>query len=95
MSENGPCTGYVIDFWGLGFEIAERMRLVPALLERCYLMERLSMVDAGGHEVTGMDVTPMRKRLEGRFISLARAGAHRRRPAAGPTKGGLATRSAI
>ena len=65
--------GYVIDFWGLGFEIAERMGLVPALLERCYMMERLRMVDADGHEVAGMDVTPMREQLEGRFISLARA----------------------
>ena len=65
--------GYVIDFWGLGFEIADRMGLVPALLERCYKMERLSMVDADGHEVAGMDVTPMREQLQGRFISLARA----------------------
>jgi 2-polyprenyl-6-methoxyphenol hydroxylase-like FAD-dependent oxidoreductase len=65
--------GYVIDFWGLGFEIADRMGLVPALLERCYKMERLSMVDANGHEVAGMDVTPIRKQLQGRFISLARA----------------------
>ena len=40
--------GYVIDFWGLWFEIADRMGLVPALLDRCYKMERLSMVDADG-----------------------------------------------
>jgi 2-polyprenyl-6-methoxyphenol hydroxylase-like FAD-dependent oxidoreductase len=65
--------GYLIDFWGLGFEIAERMGLAPALLERCYLMERLSMVDAAGAEVAGMDIGPMRKQLQGRFISLARA----------------------
>jgi 2-polyprenyl-6-methoxyphenol hydroxylase-like FAD-dependent oxidoreductase len=65
--------GYVIDFWGLGFEIADRMGVVPALLERCYKMERLRMVDANGHEVAGMDVTPMRQQLHGRFISLARA----------------------
>ena len=65
--------GYLIDFWGLGFEIADRMGLVPTLLERCYKMERLSMVDADGHEVAGMDVTSMRRQLKGRFISLARA----------------------
>jgi 2-polyprenyl-6-methoxyphenol hydroxylase-like FAD-dependent oxidoreductase len=65
--------GYVIDFWGLGFEIADRMGLVPALLDRCYKMERLSMVDADGREVAAMDVTPLRKLLQGRFISLTRA----------------------
>ena len=65
--------GYVIDFWGLGFEIADRMGLVPALLDRCYKMERLRMVDAAGHEVAGMDVTSIRQQLQGRFISLARA----------------------
>jgi 2-polyprenyl-6-methoxyphenol hydroxylase-like FAD-dependent oxidoreductase len=65
--------GYIIDFWGLGFEIADRMGLVPALLQRCYKMERLRMVDADGREVAGMDVTPMREQLQGRFISLSRA----------------------
>jgi 2-polyprenyl-6-methoxyphenol hydroxylase-like FAD-dependent oxidoreductase len=65
--------GYVIDFWGLGFEIAERMGLVPALLSRCYRMRRLSMVDAGGKEVAGLNIDAVREQLEGRFISLARA----------------------
>jgi 2-polyprenyl-6-methoxyphenol hydroxylase-like FAD-dependent oxidoreductase len=36
-------------------------------------MERLSMVDADGDEVAGMDVTLIRGQLQGRFISLARA----------------------
>ncbi|HTQ03063.1 MAG TPA: FAD-binding domain [Polyangiaceae bacterium] len=65
--------GYVIDFWGLGYELAERMGIVPGLRERCYLMQRLSMVDARGREVASMDVTPMREQLHGRFVSVARA----------------------
>lgn len=65
--------GYLIDFWGLGYEIAERMGLLPTLRERCYLMERLRMVDADGREEAALDVTPMRELLQGRFISLARA----------------------
>jgi len=65
--------GYIIDFWGLGYEIAERMGLVPTLRERCYLMERLSMLDAAGREDAALDVAPMREMLQGRFISLARA----------------------
>lgn len=65
--------GYIIDFWGLGFDIAERMGIVPLLLGRCYRMERLSMVDASGAEVAGLDIRPIREQLRGRFISLARA----------------------
>lgn len=65
--------GYLIDFWGLGYEIAERMGLVPTLRERCYEMERMRMVDGDGREEAALDLTPMRELLEGRFISLARA----------------------
>ncbi len=65
--------GYVIDFWGLGYEIAERMGILPALMERGYLMERLRMVDGDGREVAGMDVAPLRQQVHGRFISIARA----------------------
>jgi 2-polyprenyl-6-methoxyphenol hydroxylase-like FAD-dependent oxidoreductase len=65
--------GYVIDFWGLGFDIADRMGLAPTLLDRGYKMERLSIVDARGHEITEMDVTSIRTRLNGRFVSIARA----------------------
>ena len=65
--------GYIIDFWGLGFEIACRMGLSSPLLERGYLMKRLSMVDARGREHAGMDVGAIREQLEGRFVSIARA----------------------
>ncbi|MGH9515411.1 MAG: FAD-binding domain [Terriglobales bacterium] len=65
--------GYVIDFWGLGYEIAERMGILPALMERGYLMQRLRMVDADGHEVAGMDVASIRQQVDGRFISIARS----------------------
>jgi len=65
--------GYLIDFWGLGYEIAERMGLIPVLRERCYEMERMRMVDGDGREVAALDLTPMRGLLEGRLISLSRA----------------------
>ena len=65
--------GYMVDFWGLGYEIADRMGLVPTLRERCYLMERLRMVDARGREDAELDLAPMRAMLGGRFISLARS----------------------
>jgi hypothetical protein len=45
------------------------MGIVPLLLGRCYKMERLSMVDASGAEVAGLDIRPIREQLRGRFIS--------------------------
>jgi len=64
--------GYLIDFWGLGYEIAERMGLVPSLRERCYEMEWMRMVDVNGSEEAVLNLTTVRGLLHGRFISLAR-----------------------
>ncbi|MGH8163377.1 MAG: FAD-binding domain [Rhodanobacteraceae bacterium] len=38
--------GYMIDFWGLGWDVAERMGLIPRLREVGYRMERIQFVDA-------------------------------------------------
>ncbi len=65
--------GYLIDFWGLGYEIAERMGLIPALRERCYVIERMRTVDAEGRDEATLDLAPMREALDGRFISLPRS----------------------
>lgn len=65
--------GYLIDFWGLGYEIAERMGIISTLRERGYQMERLRMVDSSGREQARMDLTPLYKAHRGRFISLARS----------------------
>ena len=65
--------GYLIDFWGLGYRIAERMGVLPALQARGYEMQRLRLVNADGREIAGMDFEPIRQALDGRFISLSRA----------------------
>lgn len=63
----------MIDFWGLGYQIAERMGLIPILRQRCYEMERMRMVDGDGRKEARLDLRPLRELLQGRFISLARA----------------------
>ena len=65
--------GYLIDFWGLGYEIAERMGIIPTLRERGYEMQRLQMVDRDGREEAHLDLTPLYEAQRGRFISVARA----------------------
>lgn len=65
--------GYVIDFWGRGYEVAERMGILPKLRRSGYEMRTLRMVDARGHTDAKLDLAPVRELLDGRFVSLARA----------------------
>jgi 2-polyprenyl-6-methoxyphenol hydroxylase-like FAD-dependent oxidoreductase len=64
--------GYVIDFWGAGFEVADRMGLVPALRERGYDVGEVRLVDGRGRRVGGFPVDAFRRATEGRFVSVAR-----------------------
>lgn len=76
MFEKAPALrtgGHAIDFWGLGYAIAERMGLIPRLRQRGYMMKKLRMVNGHGHDVASLDLTTMRDLLGGRFITLARA----------------------
>jgi 2-polyprenyl-6-methoxyphenol hydroxylase-like FAD-dependent oxidoreductase len=45
--------GYVVDFWGLGFDIAERMGLVPKILNAGYRIREMRIVDAAGRRISG------------------------------------------
>jgi 2-polyprenyl-6-methoxyphenol hydroxylase-like FAD-dependent oxidoreductase len=65
--------GYIIDFWGLGYDIAERMGIVSTLRASGYEMQRLLMLDGDGREEAHMDLTPLYEAQRGRFISVARA----------------------
>ena len=65
--------GYVIDFWGLGYDIAEKMELLCDLKRRAYRVEELRFVDDRGHRVGGFGVDVFRKMTGGRYISLRRS----------------------
>lgn len=65
--------GYLIDFWGLGYDIAERMGILGTLRERGYEMQCLRMVDADGRRQAELELAPLFESQHGRFISLARA----------------------
>jgi len=65
--------GYVIDFWGLGYDLAERMGIVERLRERGYFVEQLVAVDEHGHRIATAQVEPMRKAVGDRFVSIARS----------------------
>jgi len=64
--------GYAIDFWGLGYDLVERMGVLPQVLDAGYAMRELRLVDARGRRVGGFDVDVFRKATNGRFTTLPR-----------------------
>jgi 2-polyprenyl-6-methoxyphenol hydroxylase-like FAD-dependent oxidoreductase len=70
--------GYMIDFWGVGYDVAERMDLLPALREDGYRLEEVRLVNSSGRRVGGFDARVFAAAAGGRFTSLLRGDlAHR------------------
>lgn len=65
--------GYVLDLWGLGYDVAERMGILPALQARQYLAAELRLVDAQGRTCGGYPTEILSRLANGRFMALARA----------------------
>jgi len=70
--------GYMIDFWGLGYDVAERMDLLPVLLSDGYRIDELQLVNTHGAKVGGLDGRIFRSATDNRFVSLLRADLARR-----------------
>ena len=65
--------GYVIDFWGLGYDIAERMDLSGEINRLGYHMSEMRIVDSQGQRITGFGIRVFRELTGGRFVTLGRA----------------------
>ena len=65
--------GYVIDFWGLGYEIAERMGLAGDVNRIGYHMRELRIVDDRGRRVAGFGTRVFRELTAGRYVTLGRS----------------------
>src|SRR6516225_10548910 len=64
--------GYAIDFWGVGYTVAERMGILPEVRERGYVFRELRIVDARGRKVGGFSTDTLVQSMNGRFTSLPR-----------------------
>jgi 2-polyprenyl-6-methoxyphenol hydroxylase-like FAD-dependent oxidoreductase len=64
--------GYMIDVWGLGWDLLERMGLLAAARARGYVIDRLEFVNERGRPVSGFDADVFRRALSGRFFSIPR-----------------------
>jgi 2-polyprenyl-6-methoxyphenol hydroxylase-like FAD-dependent oxidoreductase len=65
--------GYVLDFWGLGYDIAERMGLAGELDRIGHHMQELRIVDDDGARKTGFGTSVFRELTGGRFITVRRS----------------------
>jgi 2-polyprenyl-6-methoxyphenol hydroxylase-like FAD-dependent oxidoreductase len=64
--------GYVIDFWGLGYDIAEKMGVVEEIQKVGYQVEKLRAVGADGRVLANLGVDAIRRMTVGRYTSVAR-----------------------
>lgn len=64
--------GYMIDFWGLGYDVAERMKLIPQLRDAGYLIDHVKFVDEQGRTRSTLDAKAIRRAVGDRFFSLPR-----------------------
>jgi len=62
----------MIDFWRIGFDLAERMNLIPQLQNIGYLIDRLKVVNHCARATSGFQAEILRRALRNHFLSLPR-----------------------
>lgn len=64
--------GYIVDFWGVGFDVADRMGLLPMLREAGYVIDRIEFVKENGGPRSSFGGNALRRTLGDRFLSIQR-----------------------
>jgi 2-polyprenyl-6-methoxyphenol hydroxylase-like FAD-dependent oxidoreductase len=64
--------GYMIDFWGLGYEVAERMGVLKDLRAIGYLIDEIRLVKSDGERLATIGAQAVRRAMGDRFFSLMR-----------------------
>jgi 2-polyprenyl-6-methoxyphenol hydroxylase-like FAD-dependent oxidoreductase len=65
--------GYVIDFWGLGYDIAERMGLLAEIGRIGYHARELRIAGHNGKRIAGFGTKVFEALTGGRYVTLARS----------------------
>ena len=65
--------GYIIDFWGIGYDIVERMGLIDDVRALGYQVREVRIVDRTGRKRGGFDVDVFGRVMNGRFTSVRRS----------------------
>jgi len=65
--------GYVIDFWGLGYDIAERMGLSDKIESAGYHIREMRIVNSKGERISGFGTNVFRELTGGRYVTIGRS----------------------
>jgi 2-polyprenyl-6-methoxyphenol hydroxylase-like FAD-dependent oxidoreductase len=65
--------GYIVDFWGAGFDVADRMGIVPEVMRLGYHLGEVRQVDDDGQRITAFDPELFVRGTSGRYVSVARS----------------------
>jgi 2-polyprenyl-6-methoxyphenol hydroxylase-like FAD-dependent oxidoreductase len=65
--------GYVIDFWGFGYDLAERMGLIGEINHTGYHVQEVRIVDDQGRRLAGFGTRVFEELTGGRFVTLPRS----------------------
>jgi len=65
--------GYVIDFWGLGYDIAERMGMIAEINRVGYKVRELRIVNDRGRRAAGFGTKLFTELTGGRYVTLPRS----------------------
>jgi 2-polyprenyl-6-methoxyphenol hydroxylase-like FAD-dependent oxidoreductase len=68
-----PAEGYMMDFFGTGWDVAERMELIEELRAIRYPIDTLQFVDAEGSGLITVPIERIRRALDNRYVYLRRA----------------------
>ncbi len=63
--------GYVVDFWGLGYDIAERMGLGDEFNRIGYHIREMRIVNQHGKQIAGFGTTVFPELIGGRYVTIA------------------------
>jgi len=66
--------GYVVDFWGTGFDVAERMGIVPRLMDEGYRVREMREVSRSGRRIAHLDpIHVIEGAAGGRYVTVGRS----------------------
>lgn len=65
--------GHIIDFWGAGYDVAERMGIASNLKAQGYPARAVKLVGRGGQRVGGFSADALEDAAGGKYVSIPRA----------------------
>jgi 2-polyprenyl-6-methoxyphenol hydroxylase-like FAD-dependent oxidoreductase len=65
--------GYAVDFWGVGYDVAEKMGLIPQIRELGDQVKEMRIVNRRGRKCGGFATEMFGRLLKGRFTTLRRS----------------------